>query len=295
MGIQDRDYYREGPSFLDRVGQQGATVWLIAITVGVFFGQALSGGVRGPLTEVGALDARVIQGEVWRLVTAAFLHADLWHLFFNMLVLYWAGSRVEEVRGSREFVLFYLLSAVGSHLIYLAAQLVGVAPPGAAIGASGAVTATLILFAFHFPHAQVRLYFFIPMPVWLLAILFVGFDALAALRGGGRIAYFAHLGGAFFGMLYFQTGVRFGRVLDRTPKTRVRPKLRLVPPPEESPVPVGAAVTAAPRASAPTDEQLEAKLDAVLEKVSKHGPECLTPEEREIFYKAGELYKNRRK
>ncbi len=42
MGIQDRDYYREGPSFLDRVGQQGATVWLIAVTVGVFFGQMLS-------------------------------------------------------------------------------------------------------------------------------------------------------------------------------------------------------------------------------------------------------------
>ena len=308
MGIQDRDYYREGPSFLDRVGQQGATVWLIAVTVGVFFGQQLLPlGPRqvSPLVEYGAFDTRaILHGEVWRLVTSAFLHASLWHLFFNMLVLFWAGSQLEEVRGTREFLLFYLVGAVASHLIYLAAQLAGLTHEGRAIGASGAVTAALILFAFHFPRAQVRLYFFIPMPVWLLAILYVGFDAMFALRGvadprGDSIAYFAHLGGAAFGLLYFQTGVRLSRVFDRSMKTRARPKLRLVAPPveKERPEPVGAAVAVAPppRPAAPTDEQLEAKLDAVLEKVSKHGPESLTPEEREIFYRAGELYKKRRK
>ena len=195
------------------------------------------------------------------------------------------------------------LSAVGAHLFYLVAQVLNVAPGGLAIGASGAVPATLILFAFHFPRAQVRLYFFIPMPVWLLAVLYVGFDALGAMGDagdprGGRIAHFAHLGGAACGLIYFQSGVRLTRVFDRAGRTHVRPKLRVVPAPDEDQdqAPVAAAVATAhlPLASAPSDEQLEAKLDAVLEKVSEHGPNSLTPEEREIFYKAGELYKKRR-
>ncbi|VTR96498.1 rhomboid family protein : Putative membrane protein OS=Singulisphaera acidiphila (strain ATCC BAA-1392 / DSM 18658 / VKM B-2454 / MOB10) GN=Sinac_5094 PE=4 SV=1: Rhomboid [Gemmata massiliana] len=301
MGIQDRDYYREGPSFLDRVGQQGATVWLIAITVGVFFGQIMTGWPRAlsPLVAYGAFDTdAVLRGEVWRLLTAAFLHADLWHLFFNMLILYWAGTSLETVRGSRELVLFYLFSAVGANVFYLGGQLAGLTPMGRAIGASGAVTATLVLFAFHFPRAQVRLYFFIPMPVWLMVVVFVGFDALFALGAadprGGRIAYLAHLGGAAFGLIYFQSGVRFSNLFAASPKTRARPKLRVIAPPvEDAPAPVAAVVEAPPRR--PADEQLEAKLDAVLAKVSKYGPESLSPDEREIFYRAGELYKKRRK
>src|SRR5262245_62020789 len=105
MGIQDRDYYREGPSFLEHIGAQGATVWLIAITCGIFFGQVASGGGdRGSLTQLGLYDPqRILQGEVWRLLTSVFLHANFIHLFFNMFFLYWAGQRLEGLYGSREF------------------------------------------------------------------------------------------------------------------------------------------------------------------------------------------------
>ncbi len=305
MGIQDRDYYREGPSFLDRVGQQGATVWLIAITCGVFFGQCVTGNpLRGPLAQIGVFDPQLIlQGEVWRLLTPVFLHQDLFHLFFNMLLLFWVGQRLEGVYGSREFVLFYLLSGIGSNVLYLAAQKAGLTPEVRALGASGAVTAAFILFACHFPHAQVRLYFLIPMPAWLLAILWVGLDAVWGMDvvpdpRGGRIAYFGHLGGAFLGFLYYRTGIQFTSIFKREPRPRARPKLRVVePPPEEdrTPEPVGAPVEAPPRTASAPDEQLEAKLDAVLEKVSKYGQESLTPEEREILFKASELYKKRRK
>jgi membrane associated rhomboid family serine protease len=310
MGIQDRDYYREGPSFFDRVGEQGATVWLIAVTCGVFVGQIFSaaapvaGGLAGgPLVQLGIYDPqRILNGEVWRLLTPVFLHAGIWHIFFNMLILYWAGMRLEERYGATEFALFYLSAGVGANVLYLAAQEAGIAPMSRAIGASGAVTAVLILFALHYPHTQVRLYFFIPMPVWLLAVLFVAFDTLFALSPvpdprGGRIAYFGHLGGAAFGLLYHQTGIEFRRLFARRSPERVRPRLRVIPPPveEEKPEPVGASVAVAPRPAEAADEQLEAKLDAVLAKVSKHGQESLTAEEREILFRASELYKKRRK
>lgn len=304
MGIQDRDYYREGPSFLDRVGQQGATVWLIAITCGVFFGQMFSGMLKSPLVEIGEYNPeRILAGEVWRLLTSVFLHADLLHLFFNMFVLHWAGLRLEEMRGAREFTIFYLTSGVCANLIYLATYVAGLSPFTTAVGASGAVVAVLVVFACYFPRQRLLLFFVIPIPAWGLVILFVALNLYGAVGGNGPfvgkdVAFIVHLGGAVFGLLYYQSGVQFSHLFTRTPAPRARPKLRVLAPPppeEEIPEPVGAAVEAEPRPAKPADEQLEAKLDAVLEKVSKYGQESLSAEEREILFKASELYKKRRK
>ena len=93
------------------------------------------------------------------------------------------------------------------------------------------------------------------------------------------------------------------RIIPSRSKVRARPRLRVAPPPEDEqeqePEPVGAPVQSQQAQARPTagaaDEQLEAKLDAVLEKVSKHGQDSLTAEEREILVKASELYKKRRK
>lgn len=303
MGIQDRDYYREGPSFLDRVGEQGATVWLIAVTCGVFVGQALTGLDRSPLTQLGRFDTQLIlQGEVWRLLTSVFLHGGILHIFFNMMVLYFTGQRLEAEYGSRELAATYLAAGVFANLFRLLLQAVGLAAPSMALGASGAIAALLIIYAFRWPHQRVLFFLILPMPMWLLAVLYVGLDTVGALQAeivrGNRspIGHLAHLGGAFFGLIYYQTGFEFRKLFARKPRERARPKLRVIPPPEdEKPEPVGASVPAAPRPAEAADEQLEAKLDAVLAKVSKHGQESLTNEEREILFRASELYKKRRK
>jgi membrane associated rhomboid family serine protease len=304
MGIQDRDYYREGPSFLDRVGEQGATVWLVAVTCGVFFGQMLSGMVKSPLVEIGAFDtARILEGEVWRLVTSVFLHGGLFHIIFNMWVLWFAGQRLEAEYGAFEFVLMYLAGGIFANVFRLAVQSVGLAAPSVAFGASGAIMGLLVLYAFRWPHQKVLFFFVIPMPMWLLAVVYVGLSVIGAVqtevvKGAAQpIGHLAHLGGAFFGLLYYQSGVEFSKLFKRSAKARARPKLRVVPTPasEPEPEPVGASVPAAPRPAEAADEQLEAKLDAVLEKVSKYGQESLTAEEREILFKASELYKKRRK
>ena len=74
MGIQDRDYYREGSSFLDAWNRQGITVWLIAITCGVFFGQCITGApILSPFVQIGGYAPQLVQeGEVWRLFTPMF-------------------------------------------------------------------------------------------------------------------------------------------------------------------------------------------------------------------------------
>src|SRR5438034_11831986 len=126
MGIQDRDYYRDGSGgFLEVWGRQGATVWIIIITSVVFFAQCLTGPPRdSELVRLGCYNpVRVLNGEVWRLVTPLLLHADLWHLFFNMLALYLLGRRVEETYGSREFVAFYLAAGLFASVVYLVVYL----------------------------------------------------------------------------------------------------------------------------------------------------------------------------
>jgi membrane associated rhomboid family serine protease len=307
MGIYDRDYYRESSgSLFDAWGRQGTTVWLIVITCAVFLAQVISRDIAGgrigedPVSAFGIYDPRlVLGGEVWRLLTSHFLHGGLLHLAFNMLVLYWAGTRMEGHYGSREFLVFYLAAALFIGLVRFTVQMVGLAPMALALGSSGPVTAVLVLFAFHYPRQQVLLFFVIPMPVWMLVVVYVAMDALGAFGIGDRgVGYVAHLAGALFGLLYYQWGGRLTDLLPGWPSRtrRARPRLRVVPPdPEEAPEPVGAAVEVPPRAAESADESFEAKVDRVLEKVSKYGQESLTPEEREILFRASELYKKKRK
>lgn len=308
MGIQDRDYYRDGSGGLfDSWGRQGVTFWLVVITSAVFLGQCVGGNpVRSPLVLYGALwSPGVMDGEVWRLVTPLFLHGGLLHLFANMLVLYFIGSRLEELYGGREFLTLYLVAGVFANALEVAAEELGLLRLAVGVGASGAISALVVIFAFHFPRVQILVFFILPMPMWVAAALFVAFDALGAM-GVGRpgIGYFVHLGGALFGFIYYQTGFRFGRVFSRSPRdarTRFRPQLRVVPAeaPEPAPAAVGASVEPAQRAQdAPPpdgDDQIEARLDLILAKVSKFGQGSLTPEERDILVRASELYKKRRK
>src|SRR5947209_8400316 len=178
MGIYDRDYYRrEGPSFLGSFIERGTICkWLIGINVFFFVVQMVTrvqgvvdfGGMQiggewkpGPFTQALWLDVdKVLSGQVWRLLTYAFLHdtANIWHILFNMLFLWWFGSDVEDLYGSREFLAVYLLSAfLGGVAFVLTAGVTGERPEGIerpplqCLGASGAVTAVMVLCALHYP------------------------------------------------------------------------------------------------------------------------------------------------
>jgi membrane associated rhomboid family serine protease len=307
MGIQNRDYYRESTrGMFDDWARSRVTVWIIALTCGVFFGQCIDGPPwASDLVRWGGRDAqKILDGEVWRAVTSVFLHGGLWHLFFNMLVLYWAGSQFEELYGSKEMVAFYFGAAVFTSALFVLAQFAapGPVPIGRGIGASVSVMAVLVVFAFHYPHQQVLLFGILPMPVWLLVVAYIGFDLSGAMGAMGNlgIGHLAHLGGALFGLLYYQSGWRLTAVFTRSPnraKRRRAPALRLVPvdPPELNAPEPATVVPPSPRPVDSTDEPFEVKVDRVLAKVSALGQESLTAEEREILFRAGEVYKKRRK
>jgi membrane associated rhomboid family serine protease len=309
MGIYDREYYRrEGPSLLGSLtGRAQVCKWLIIINIAAFILQLLTAnhGNGGLFTDAFELDVQKVveSGQVWRLLTYAFLHlpSDIWHIVINMLFLWWFGNDLEEVYGSREFLAFYLVSAVVGGLAYTAQGWIGHVywhnPYGRCLGASGAVMAVMILCACHFPGKTVLVFFILPMPIWLMAVIWVALDAFRLLGNrAGEIAVTVHLGGAAFGFAYFKMQWRLTSLwssLGNWQRRRNRPKLRVYRPEteEEAPMPTPVSV-AAPGSD--LDEHLEAKLDAVLEKVAKTGQASLTDGERQILMRASEVYKRRR-
>lgn len=308
MGIYDRDYYRnEGSGFLGGLGSRALVCkWLIVVNCIVFLIQVATlerwPGTNIVMREGAFTDALkltptlVFQGEIWRLLTSAFLHSTNtpWHILINMFILWWAGSEVEELRGSREFLCFYLAAAIFSGLVY-ALTMVASDPLVSAVGASGAVTAVLVLFACHFPNRTLLLMFVLPVSAWVLVALYVAHDLIVFVSGKQTgVAVTGHLGGALFGWLYFKGAWHLTGWLPSWrdwQQKRSKPKLRIFRE-EEQP----AAVVAAPRAvaEADIDEHFEAKLDAVLEKMSQVGKDNLTEAEKQILLRASEIYRRRR-
>ncbi len=144
------------------------------------------------------------------LVTSQFLHGGWLHLLGNMLYLWIFGNNVEDRLGRAGFLLFYLAGGV---LAGLAQVAVDPGSPSPAIGASGAIAATLGAYLIFFPGARVTslvfLGFFyqlirIPAAIvlgfWFVLQLVDGFASLGVAQAGG-IAFFAHIGGFIVGAL----------------------------------------------------------------------------------------------
>lgn len=297
MGIYDRDYARDedssGGGMFSEPGS--ATRWLLGITVGIFFLQLLtmpgrhSASTQPGLTEFLELNTTLFwQGQVWRILTYGFAHdQDIFHILFNMLGLFFFGRAIEDRYGSREFVVFYLSAIVLGGLAFLATHWVY---PGRVVGASAAIVGILVLFACNWPNQRVLLFFIFPVPVWLLAVLFVALDALVFVGGErGRTAVEAHLAGAAFAFLYHRNNWHLSgwyRNFQEWRRRRSRPQLRVYHEEDEPIVKLGASLS--------EEDQLEAKVDAVLEKLSRVGQENLTPHEKEILQKASEVFRKRR-
>ncbi len=142
----------------------------------------------------------------WQLVTYSFLHANMAHIFFNMLALYMFGSEIERLFGSRFYALYYLACVVSAAICHLVATTMMGAAPVPMVGASGGIYGLLLAFGIYFPHRRVLLLF---PPIPLPARVFVfGFAALELFLGitqtAAGVAHFAHLGGMLGGWLMIQ-------------------------------------------------------------------------------------------
>ncbi len=302
MGIYDRDYYRDdAEGWWANLDGKWVTVRLMAIMAATFVAQLFTRDAGNPILAWGAFSVPpILEGQVWRLVTPYVLHPfDLIRVIFDLYLLYWAGTMVEGIYGRREFGGFLAVAAGFASGVCLLIGIVNEASTGF-VGASAVVSCVLVLFACHFPTQRVMLLFVLPVPVWLIAVGVVGFNLISAMAPGGGLAPVAVLAMAGFAVSYYQTQMRVTTFLSGFGR-RSQPRLRVYAEPEESEVPVPASVGDSARGGPPDpprsrglDEQLEAKLDQVLEKVARQGKQSLTPDENAILLRASEIYKRRR-
>ncbi|HUR28594.1 MAG TPA: rhomboid family intramembrane serine protease [Planctomycetota bacterium] len=143
---------------------------------------------------------------VWQLWTYGFLHStsDATHILFNMLVLYFFGTMLEGQVGSRRFALQYFTALAVGGIVHLAlVPFLGDAP---VVGASGAVLYTVVACAVLQPDAPV-IFFFVTLPLKVMAMILVGLDIFNLLRpGGSRTASDVHLAGAALGFVAARAG-----------------------------------------------------------------------------------------
>lgn len=156
----------------------------------------------------------VVHGkQAYRVLTHGFIHRDWMHLLINMYVFYVFGQTVEF-----NFLAMALANGQGMWtgrglmlLLYFGAIVVASLPalikrkddPNYfSLGASGATSAVVMAFVLVHPESQLLLFFIIPIPAVLAAVLFFVYEYAMHKKGGTGVAHDAHLGGAIFGVAF---------------------------------------------------------------------------------------------
>ncbi len=220
--------------------------------------------------------------KLWTPFTYMFLHESFWHIFANMLWLYFMGLIFEMYFSGKKLWHVYVLGGLaGAALYFLAYNIFPAFWPVKAnsylMGASAAVSAIVLAVAVYKPQDTVYVFGIFRVPLWLIGALYVLYD-LSMIPFDNPGGHIAHLGGAAAGF-YFAWKYRQGRDITawmeniRLPGFRKKPKMRVVKNDYR------------PKDYAWNKQQkdIREEIDRILDKISKYGYNSLTKKEREFL------------
>ncbi len=249
---------------------------------------------------------------IYQIVTYMFMHGNFGHLFFNMFALWMFGNTLENIWGSKRFLLFYMVCGIGAGLCQELVQYIQYSTSLAnystvnmgghivtmdaylnmmpTVGASGAIYGLLLAFGMMFPNSLIYFYFLIPIKAKWFVIGYAVIELITGLTGVDNVAHFAHLGGMLFGLLlilYWKKNPagpnkNFRRWKDVIQSWKHKSRMNYTPYEE---------IYDEPRVPRSDEEynqkkaQTEHDIDVILDKVAKNGYDSLTPEEKEFLFK----------
>jgi membrane associated rhomboid family serine protease len=235
------------------------------------------------LPELLAFAPRNFLTRPWTLVTYSFVHLGVMHLVGNLLTLFFFGPPLEERWGSREFIKFYTVGALGGAI--LSALLYVMQPASYIVGASAATMALMLAFAMIWPDMQILVMGIFPVKAkWLVAGLAFINLSFAVDGSNNGVAVLAHLGGMAAAFLYLKSPWApnsWGEVSTRATSRRKREGVLTgwaTRSKRSEPTATQPAAAAGPTHAA--ERQLLDDVDRILDKISEHGLASLTPEER---------------
>lgn len=281
-----KESFREG-SALTRLIYINLGLFLLIRITNVFY---FLSGTEFPILDWLALpaDFGMLASRPWTLITYMFLHFDFLHILFNLLWLYWMGQIFLNYFNQGKLVTIYLLGGISGGLFYVAGYnsfpvFSQVVVDSRLLGASASVIAIVTALAVHAPNHILHLMFIGPVKMKYIALFSVLLYVIgiSSTNAGGNLA---HLGGAFWGMLYvlqLRRGIDLGKWMTQlfggikkgfAPKPKVKVSYRK-----------------------PTDDieynriknQNKIRMNEILDKISKSGYDSLSKEEKEILFRMG--------
>lgn len=247
---------------------------------------------------------------IYQLVTYMFMHGNFGHLFFNMFALWMFGNTLENIWGSKRFLLFYMVCGIGAGLCQELVQYIQYATSLAqyetvnmggriismdsylnmmtTVGASGAIYGLLLAFGMMFPDSRIYLYFLFPIKAKWFVIGYAVLELILGFQGMDNVAHFAHLGGMLFGLLlilYWRKNPagpdkNFRKLKDIFQSWKRKSQMKYTRYEE--------VYDKMPRSDEDYNYQKAKKerdIDAILDKVAKNGYDSLTKEEKEFLFK----------
>jgi membrane associated rhomboid family serine protease len=231
----------------------------------------------------------------WTVVTYMFVHLDFFHVFFNMLMLWFSGRLFMDLLGGKRLVGNYLLGGMAGWLFYALAYnyIPGIRGNGDGsdiLGASASVMAVFIGIAAYRPDMVVNLLIFGAVRLKWIALIYLVLDLVSIRQGNNSGGHLAHVGGALYGYLaavqlkkggdwsgaFMDRLQRFGALFTRRkgPRLRVekmdRRKVRVLQDSEFN----------------ATKRAKEERVNAILDKISRSGYDSLSKEEKDFLFRA---------
>lgn len=314
MGLSDRDYFRGGRrrnSNGNGISTMSVTMRIVIVNLFLWLANGLFFPDTNFLLEVLVMPAGVIFEPLYwyTFLTSGFVHSpfEFSHILLNMLGLLIFGygltigsgvngvglmrtDNIEWRLGRSEYFCFYIFAIIFAAVCHgiLTSQAGG-------YGASGGVVAVVIMFAFLYPNKTVFVMFIVPVPMWVLGIFIVGIDFLGAIgKMEAGIGYTAHLGGAFFALLYyflmFKKKRSFTGLLGwpkKFAKQKTKSNLKIYKSDNND---------YDTKSNDNLDDiEFAERLDQILDKYGSVGEAGLTKEEREFLQEASKRYRNKNK
>ncbi len=296
-------YYQHQPNVLDAIGgffrKPSVLPRLILINSGVFvlvylvnlfawFFNSSPAGLLSPLARLLAVpsDPGLLLARPWTLVTYMFLHERFFHLFFNMVILYFGGSIFLQYLSQRKLLSTYIIGGLaGAGLYILTYNIFPVFETSrlyaVALGASASVLAVMVAIATFVPQYTVNLFLIGRVRLKYVALAFIIIDIFSII-GNNPGGHIAHLGGAAWGFVYIyliRRNIDVYTIFNRFYKPKLKVKHG-----------AGAGKTGKPGRPLTDDEYNKQKnisqeeIDRILDKIAKSGYSSLSSKEKEMLF-----------
>jgi membrane associated rhomboid family serine protease len=227
----------------------------------------------------------------WSVLTYMFFHHNFLHIFFNLMVLFFGGQIFSQFIPGKKILSIYLLGGFAGAALYIAAYnifpvLAADMPYMRALGASASVMAVFVAIAAYQPNYKMQFRFIGDIPLKYVAMGFILLDFINIKNNTG--GHIAHLGGAIFGYLYglnLKSGKDlvsgFERFLEKTLNALPHFKKK------KSPLKTVYKKTKTDQEFHERKAEYQKEMDAILDKISRHGYDSLSKAEKDFLFKAG--------